>query len=274
MSRSQESEEILTYASPHDPWWKRRLIHVIEQLSGKKKIIHLYERVVADLREDISFWELAVQQLEVDLKVNASQLQKVPSEGPVIFIANHPFGVLDGIIICHLVHIVRPNFRILTNSVLCHAEQIQPYVLPIDFQQNREAIRTNIETKQRAVETLKNNGAIVIFPAGGVATSDRLFGKASDLDWKVFPAKLIQSTKATVIPVFFHGQNSRLFQIVSQFSMTLRLSLLMREVKNKIGKEVHVRIGDPIQYDELVHIKNRQELMNHLRSITFGLKWH
>ncbi len=273
MNRLHESQQLLTYASPDDPWWKRRLIHVIEQLSGKKKIIRLYDRVVADLHEDISFWELALKQLEVDLNYNAKQLEKVPPHGPVVFIANHPFGVLDGLIICYLVHIVRPHFRILTNSVLCHAEHVQPYTLPIDFKQTREAIRTNITTKQRAIETLKNDGAIVIFPAGGVATSEKLFGKASDLDWKVFTAKLIQSSKATVIPIYFHGQNSRLFQVVSQFSMTLRLSLLMHEVKNKIGKSVHLRIGDPMEYDELAHIKNRQELMHYLRSITLGLRW-
>ena len=145
------------------------------------------------------------------------------------------------------------------------------FMLPVDFAETREAAKTNIETKRRAVETLNQDGAVVIFPGGGVSTSQGWFGPAKDLEWKRFTAKLVQTSRATVLPLFFHGQNSRLFQIVSQFSLTLRLALLLREVKNKMGLTIDVSIGNPIPFEALAHIKNRQELLNTLRDITYDL---
>ena len=118
---------------------------------------------------------------------------------------------------------------------------------------------------------MRNDGTVVIFPGGGVSTAQRWFGPALDLEWKRFTAKLVQTTRATVVPIFFHGQNSRLFQIVSQFSLTLRLALLLKEVKNKMGLTIDVTIGSPIPYRELEHIKDRQELLDTLRMITYNL---
>ena len=94
---------------------------------------------------------------------------------------------------------------------------------------------------------------------------------ATDLDWKLFMAKLVQSSKATVVPVYFPGQNSRLFQVVSQFSLTLRLSLVIREVNDRIGKPLRVVVGNPISYDNLAHIEGRQALTDHLRRCTYAL---
>lgn len=262
----------LSYASQDDPWLKRNSIRCIERLSGRKRIERLYAEVIQEWGINGSFWELAIEKLQLDLEINRQQLAKVPPEVPVLFIANHPFGVLDGIIICQLAHSVRRDFRILINSVLCQEDRIAEYLLPVDFENTREAVRTNIQTKKLAQETLNRNGALAIFPAGGVATAEKPFGKAVDLDWKVFTAKMIQMSKATVVPVYFDGQNSRIFQLVSQFSMTLRLSLLLHEVNNKIGKKLHVEIGDPIPYEELANIKNRQHLTQHLREITLSLQ--
>ena len=218
-----------------------------------------------------TFWEAALSQLQVQLEYDRTQLDKIPRRGPIIFIANHPFGVIDGLIVCHLASKIRPNFKILINSALCREERIAHYMLPIDFSETKEAALVNIDSKKRAMETLRQEGAIVIFPAGGIATSEGPFGPATDLEWKLFTAKLIQMTEATVVPVFFHGQNSRLFQIASQFSLTLRLSLIVHEVKNKIGKPVRFTIGDPIPYQALAAIKQRKHLLNHLREVTYGL---
>ena len=111
----------------------------------------------------------------------------------------------------------------------------------------------------------------MIFPAGGIATTKGPLGKATDPEWKLFAAKLIHMSKATVVPIYFHGQNSRIFQIVSQFSLTLRLSLIIHEVKNKIGKTIRVTIGNPIPYQELAQIKGRRQLTHYLREVTYGL---
>jgi len=78
-------------------------------------------------------------------------------------------------------------------------------------------------------------------------------------------------TQATVIPVYFYGQNSRMFQIASQVSLTLRLSLIIHEVNKKIGKTIRFCIGDPIHYQDLADIKERRKLLAHLRELTYSL---
>lgn len=263
----------ITYASPEDPLVKSVLIQSIERLSGQRRIEKLYANVLEEEGGDLSFWEAALGQLQLELVYDESQLEKIPKKGPVVFIANHPYGVLDGLIICHLAARTRGHFQILINSALCKEERVAHYMLPIDFNETDEALRINIETKNRALEILRQNGTIVIFPAGGIATSKGPFGRAVDLEWKTFAARLIQTSKATVVPLYFHGQNSRIFQIVSQFSLTLRLSLIIREVNKKIGETIQVSIGDPIPYQDIADIKKRQVLTNHLREVTYGLSF-
>ncbi|MEW5958075.1 MAG: lysophospholipid acyltransferase family protein [Chloroflexota bacterium] len=261
----------LTYVSPNDPPLKSVMIRSIERLTGQRKLEQLYTKVVDDRRDKTSFWAAALEQLQLNVEYDEAQLAKVPRCRPVVFIANHPYGVLDGIIICHLAARTRQRFKILINRALCQEEQVAPYFLPIDFSETEEAVRINLDTKRRALEILRRRGAIVIFPAGGISTSKGPLGQAIDLEWKLFAAKLIQMTRATVVPIYFHGQNSRIFQIVSQFSLTLRLSLIIHEVTNKIGKTIRVTIGDPIPYESIANIKGRKELTDYLRQVTYDL---
>jgi putative hemolysin len=111
----------------------------------------------------------------------------------------------------------------------------------------------------------------VIFPAGGISTALSPFGPVGDLEWKLSAAKLIHQTKATVVPIFVHGQNSRLFHLVSQFSLSLRLSLIIHELNKQIARTVRMSIGDPIAYEQLSGHKSRYALTNYLRQVTYAL---
>ena len=109
-------------------------------------------------------------------------------------------------------------------------------------------------------------------PAGGVATSERpLKGQAVDLPWALFTAKLLRMSKATVVPIFFTGQNSRLFQLASHLRLTLRLSLVFRETARCIGTGLDVRIGRPVPFSEIAHIEDRNELVMELRKRIYDL---
>ena len=262
---------IITYADANDPLWKRVAIQGIEKITGKPKLQRLYEQARNTPIPTHEFWELALSLLDIRLNYDGARLDQIPNKGPLVIIANHPFGVVDGLSICYLAGKIRPHFRILTNSVLCQDAELNQFLLPIDFAETREAAKINIETKRKAIETLNQDGAVVIFPGGGVSTSQSWFGPAEDLEWKRFTAKLVQTAQATVLPIYFHGQNSRLFQIVSQFSLTLRLALLLREVKNKMGLTIDVTIGNPIPYQAMAHLKNRQKLLDWLRETTYSL---
>lgn len=269
---AQLFEPRISYAAPTDPRWKRAIIRLIERLTGQPRLEKMYRALrLDDSFAPESFWQDSLNVLSVSLDYAPDAFSQIPKEGPLVVIANHPFGVLDGLTICHLASRMRANFQILTNSVLCQDPALDPYLLPVSFDETREAMHMNINTKQEALKTLNSGGAVVIFPGGGISTAVSWRGEVTDLEWKRFAAKLIQLSRATVIPIYFHGQNSRLFQFVSQFSLTLRLSLLLYEVNRMMGTTLQLEIGDPLPFAKLAPIKDRQALLDYLREHVYGL---
>jgi len=166
---------------------------------------------------------------------------------------------------CDIAARVRGDFKILINSVLCVDEDLNNHFLPVDFDQTKEAIKTNIATKQKATEAIKNGIPLVIFPSGHVSTADRFgFGKVVDAPWTTFAAKLIKESNATVVPIFFKGQNSRLFHVASHISMAFRSALLLNEARKRFGKTVEIEIGDPIPWRENEAFTKRKDLTDFL----------
>jgi putative hemolysin len=248
------------------------VIQAIEKIGGQQKLKRIYDQHQADPREGESFFEAAIRLLRLSVHYDAKALEACPRAGPVVFIANHPYGVVDGIALAWLAIKVRPDTKVLANSVLCQAPDARGNLLPVDFAPTREARETNVRSRLAAQAWLKEGHAVGIFPGGGVSTSERpLRGPAVDLPWAPFTAKLISLSQATVVPVFFVGQNSRLFQLASHLSLTLRLSLVFRETARRIGTILKVRIGKPVSFAELAHLENRKELVKELRRLTFSL---
>lgn len=269
---TEADADYFSYADAGDPRLKRFVIRLIERMSGQPYLKWLYEDHRANPVPGESFWDSAVRRLELKIVCNEPQLAGWPKMGPLIVVSNHPFGVLDGIVISHLVSKVRQEFRVLTNALLYRAEEARPFMLPIDFAETDEALKTNLKSRAEAKEHLTNGGCLVIFPAGGVSTTPTVWHKrAIDTEWKTFTARLITQAKAPVAPVFFAGQNSRIFQLASHISMTLRLSLLFKEVHDMIGSEVVVRVGEAIPFDRLPAMADRQEFMSRLREMTYAL---
>jgi len=264
--------DAFSYAAPDDPPFKRLIIRIIERMTGQPYLVWLYKDYRDRDAQRETFWDAAVRRLELRVEYDEAKLASWPKSGALVVVSNHPFGVIDGLVMCHLVAKARPDFRILTNSVLYRADEIKPYLLPIDFAETEEAIKTNLKSRAEAKAHLLAGGCLVIFPAGGVSTTKKMWDKqATDAEWKTFTARMIIQANAPVAPVFFAGQNSRLFQVASHVSMTLRLSLLFKEVHDKIGATVRVRIGDVVPFEALAHITDRQAFMQHLRELTYAL---
>lgn len=261
-----------SYASPNDPAFKRLVIRVIERLSGQPELKRMYQERLDRPRPGESFWDAAVRKLQLNIVLNEERLGEIPSKGPAIIVANHPFGVLDGILICWLVARIRPDFKILTNALLNRIDEIRNALLPIDFEETKAALDTNIKSRAEAKALLEAGGVLIIFPGGTVSTTPSVLArKAKDPEWKTFTARMIVQGKAPVVPVFFGGQNSRLFQIASHVSMTLRLSLLFKEVHDRIGNDMVIQIGERIPYEQLKAIPDRKQLMEFLRDKTYAL---
>ncbi|MEI9995462.1 MAG: lysophospholipid acyltransferase family protein [Rhizomicrobium sp.] len=272
MADSTADIDTFSYADPADPRLKRLFIRIVERITGQPYLKWLYDDNRANPVPGEDFWDAAVRKLELHVKYNADALAKWPKAGPLVVVANHPFGVLDGLLICHLVAKVRKDFRVLTNAVLLRAEEVKEFLLPVDFAETEEALKTNLRTRAEAKSHLMKGGCLVVFPAGGVSTTPTIWHKrAIDTEWKNLTARLIAQAKAPVAPVYFAGQNSRLFQIASHISMTLRLSLIFKEVHDRIGSDVHIRLGDILPYDRLAGINDRQSVMDKLKEITYSL---
>ena len=263
--------ESFSYATEEDPRLKRLLIRAVERMTGQPYLKRLYDEHRTNPIPGESFWAAAIRQLELKVVCNEDALEGLPKEGSLVIVANHPFGVLDGLIISYLTSKVRDDFLVLTNSVLYQADEIRAYLLPIDFAETKEALGTNLKSRAQAKAHLTKGGCLVIFPAGGASTAPKPWSRrAVDAEWKNFTARLIVGAKAPVAPVYFAGQNSRLFQIASHISMTFRLSLFFKEVYDKIGSEIHVRVGEVIPYKDLENL-DRKTLMEHLRKATYAL---
>ncbi|WP_341198168.1 lysophospholipid acyltransferase family protein [Hyphomonas chukchiensis] len=266
-----ESPE-LSYASYFDDPLKRRLIRTVERMSGQPKIKQLYEHYRDHLAHDVPFFEAAMRLLDLDVQFSASRLAEIPRTGPLVIVANHPFGVLDGLVICWLVSLRRMDFKVLTNSALDGVPEARPYILPVDFSGTKEALAANVAMRKEALDHVKAGGCVIVFPGGGVATTPRPFDRtAVDDEWKPFTAKLISHSGAHVTPVYFEGQNSRLFQLASHFSLELRLALVFREVKRRMGTALPVVIGETLTPDALKDAGKRKGLMEFLRAQTYGL---
>ena len=261
-----------SYSTADQPRLQRVVIQAIERIGGQRKLKKIYEEHQRGVKGDENFFAAALHLLKMKVEFDAEALARTPAEGPVLFIANHPYGVLDGITLTWLATKVRPDTKVLANDVLCQAPEASENLLPVAFAPTREARETNVRSRLAAQTWLREGHAVGIFPGGGVSTSERpLKGPAVDLPWAPFTAKLLRQSRATVVPVFFVGQNSRLFQLASHLSLTLRLSLVFRETARRIGTTLKVRVGVPIAFAEIAHIEDRAALVAELRKRTFGL---
>lgn len=229
----------------------------------------MYQEILNTNPTTKEIWKLMVEKLELSYFLREGKLENISSGHPLIIIANHPFGVVDGIMLGYLISQRRTKFKFLVNEVLCSEELLRPYFLPIDFKETKNAVATNLQTREKAIGCLEQGETIIIFPSGGVATSPCFFKPAEDLPWKRFVGKLIRKSRATVIPIHFQGSNSWVFQLASQINTDLRLGLLLYEVNNKIGKEIEISIRKEIPFSEIQTLDKKADLMVFLRKRVF-----
>ncbi|MBL8572895.1 MAG: lysophospholipid acyltransferase family protein [Hyphomicrobiaceae bacterium] len=268
---TEPSKVRFSYSSPDQTKLQQFLIKTVEKLGGQPRLKRLYETHREVLRPGETFFDAAVRQLQLDIRYDEAPLAAVPKTGPVVFIANHPYGVLDGVVFAWLAMKARPDVRVLANSVLCRLPEARDNLYPVDFADTKEARTTTLSTLIAAQKFMKHGGAVAIFPGGGVSTSEKpLKGPALDFAWAPFTAKLIESTGATVVPMYFAGQNSRLFQLASHLSLTWRLSLIFGETTRRIGTRLDVRIGDPVPAEAFKGL-DRDALLADLRQRVYAL---
>lgn len=262
----------ISYAHSAETKSGRAMIRLMENTTGRIRLIKRadgYEREVAAGRD---FWAVMVERYGLSLDVIGGSLSNIPKDGPLILIANHPYGILDGLMMGHILSETRGDFRILAHRVFRKADDLNRIILPISFDETKEAVRTNIETRKEALNYLGRGGAIGIFPGGTVSTSAKPFSRPLDPGWRGFTARMIGKSDATVVPVFFEGANSRLFQVASHLHCTLRMGLLIKEFRKRVDAPVKLVVGEPIGRDQLDPLaKDSRQMMDFLRRKTYEL---
>ena len=265
----------LTYANTFDSPIKSFVINVIEWLTGKISIVKRvreFERRGAPTGQ--AFWSATMDVMGIDLLTPPEQLANIPPKGPVVLVANHPHGLIDGMVLADLIGRVRDDYRILTRALLTGIdESAAKYMISVPFPHEPDAQRKMIEMRRASMAHLAAGGLIALFPSGVVATSKTYFGPAVEAEWNVFTAKMIKTSGATVVPCFFPGANSRWYQVANQISSTLRQGLLLHEVVHAFDKPQSPVLGAPLTEAQMELLaKDPRGFMAWLRDHTLSLK--
>ncbi len=217
---------------------------------------------------------LLAEALNITLKVdNAEVLDHLP-EGAFITVSNHPFGAIDGIILISLIGERRPEFKVMVNMILNRIGGMRPNFIAVDAWAQKDPAKRAVSVKgiSACLRQIKDDKPLGFFPAGAMSKTDR-HGQLQDRPWQESVLRIIHRSKVPVIPVYFHGSNSRLFNIMGHLCWPLRSLMLPREVMRKCGSTVHVSIGNPISVEEqALHAETPQTLGDFLRQKTYALR--
>jgi putative hemolysin len=258
------------------------LADVLMILSGANEINKFYSAIPPE-PVGIPFLETAMKNLKVNFPIPEADLRHIPKEGAFVTVSNHPFGLLDGILLILILGRIRPDVKIMANFLLQRQPPLRDFFIPVDpFEGKNQAVRSLAGTKL-TLQHLKDGHPVGIFPAGEVSTYQKslssgklLVGKLSpnsiqDRDWQPAVMKIIKKSKVPVIPIFFHGHNSPLFHLLGKISPKLRTIRLLSEFLNKKGKYLPIRIGAPISVEKQNEFDEIEALASFLKAQTYAL---
>jgi len=264
----------LSYATTFTNPVQQKAIQTMELLTAKFHLLRLIRKFEAKgVPHGQPFWAQALDIMGINLATPEEEIARIPAKGPLVITANHPHGLVDGMVMAELIGRVRTDYKILTRSLLTGVAEIDEFMIPVPFEHEPDALDKNLEMRRRAMEHLAGGGAIALFPAGVVASADTWFGPAIERPWNAFTAKLIRRSGATVLPVRFPGQNSRAYQMANMISSTLRQGLLLHEVRHALNKPQRPIVGDPIRQDAMTQwASDPRGFMSWLRAHTLDLQ--
>lgn len=247
------------------------LKHPIEQLTSLNKINEIYSSLVG-LESGKQFVNELLSMLGITIRMMNADTAVIPKQGSVIVVANHPFGGLEGMVLASILTDVRPDVKIMANHLLRVLQPLRELFFFVDPFGKEDSIATNIRPLKEARQWVNDDKMLVIFPAGTVSHLQLKKGEITDPPWSISLARIVRKTEAAVLPVFFHGANGYLFQLLGLIHPVLRTALLPREFLNKQGKTVTLNIGQVIPWERLRLFANNRDLTDYLRVKTYSLQ--
>ena len=217
---------------------------------------------------------MLIDDFKIKLRVDGQEVLDHLPEGAFITVSNHPFGALDGITLIYLITCHRPKFRVMVNMILNKISAMRPNFIAVDAMQtdDPEKRKVSVNGIRQALRLLKEGEPVGFFPAGAMSTIT-WSGRLEDRPWQPSILQIISRAKVPVIPIYFHGSNSWWFNFLGKVCWPARSLRLPAEVFRKVGKEIHVSVGQPISVEEIAaHNTSIEELGAYLRSQTYKLR--
>lgn len=240
---------------------------IIEPITGLSQLHRKYIKNSEDL-STADFLRFTLNSLDIQYNTTNLNTNNIPASGPLVIVANHPLGGVEGVILAEILLKFRPDLQIMANYFLKRIPELSPLFIAVDVFEGKNAIRANLKAIKQADQHLANDGALLIFPAGEVSTYDKS-KQLQDKEWNRLAGKLVKSHKANCLPIFIDGKNSKLFYLAGKIHPLLRTMLLGRELLNKKGKNLNIKGGNLIAPNEIEKLNNAEEVTKYLRLNTY-----
>lgn len=240
---------------------------ITNKLLHLDRISELYDVANSESSNSVEFADALIRNLNID--VNVKELSNIPKEGPLIFISNHPFGAIDGVILASVLGKARPDLKIMVTQALAVIEPLDDLFLYVDNWTTGNA--KNITALKQTIKWLRAENSLCIFPAGEVSHFDFKKRQVIDPKWNTHFTQIIKRSNATVVPIFFEGRNTLMFQFAGMIHPALRTVMLPREFMKKESKTLKLVVGHPIPSEKLELFERKKELTEFLRVKTYQL---
>lgn len=265
----------ITYAGTVPQRWGPPVIRTTEWFTGKLRILLMvreFERRGG--AQGRAFWPVALDILRIRLTTPEAQIARIPATGPVVLVANHAHGMIDGIMMAELISRVRGDFQIISRELPTGVDDVvAAHLIPAPFPDDPDAQAKSLAMRAAAMQTLKDGGLIALFPAGVVATAASAFGPPVEARWNAFTAQLIRRSGARVVPLHFTSTNSRAYQIANRISPVLRQALMLHEIVHVSNADHAPVIGAPVPEADMARLdSDPRGFVTWLRDHTLSLK--
>ncbi len=212
-----------------------------------------------------------LEELDLQYDIPDEDLKNIPDKGGFITISNHPYRGIDSMLLLKIILEKRKDFKILSNILLQNIEPMQSVIIPVKTTDGKDRNKTSFSGIKEGINHLKNDHGLGIFPAGDDPQQYEISKIILDREWQTSAFKFIKNAEVPVIPVYFHGTNSRLLYIIRKINPLFRLANLPSEIINRKNKIVKIRIGSPLTVKEQSGFKDNSQYGRYLRARTYLL---
>jgi putative hemolysin len=227
---------------------------------------------IARMKDTRPFPDKALDALNVTYDLAPEDIARLMStNGPVIVVANHPFGGVEGLVLASILRALRCDVKFMANYLLASIPEMRGMLIAVDPFKRESSVRDNIKPVRESIQWVMNGGMLVVFPAGEVSRFDVQTGTAIDPPWSPTIARIIRMTGAPVLPVFFQGTNSAAFHMAGMVHPLLRTAMLPNELFNKDREAIQVRAGDLVPFSKLETFGQDDDMTAYLRLRTYIL---